>query len=33
MHANDLNVTAVDGGLQSLQHVSINFIRIESRIF
>ena len=33
MHVNDLNVTAVDGGLQSLQHVGINVIRIESRIF
>ena len=33
MHVNDLNVIAVDGGLQSLQHVGINFIRIESRIF
>ena len=32
MHVNDLNVTSVDGGLQSLQHVGINFIRIESRI-
>jgi hypothetical protein len=33
VHVNNLNVTAVNGGLQSLQHVGINFIRIESRIF
>jgi hypothetical protein len=26
VHINDLNVTAVDGGLQSLQHVGINSI-------
>jgi hypothetical protein len=34
VHVNNLNVTAVDGGLQpgSLQHVGINFICIESRI-
>ena len=28
-HVNNPNVTSVDGGLQSLQHVSINFICIE----
>ncbi len=26
-------ITPVDGGLQSLQHVCVNFIRTESRIF
>ncbi len=33
VHVNDLNFTAVDAGLHLLQHISINFIRIESRIF
>jgi hypothetical protein len=33
VHVNNLNVTPVNGGLQSLQHVEINFILIESRIF
>jgi hypothetical protein len=33
IHVNDLNVTAVHGRLQSLQHVSINFICIKGWIF
>jgi hypothetical protein len=33
IHVNNLNVTTVNGRLQSLQHVSINFICIESWIF
>jgi hypothetical protein len=28
VHINDLNVTPVHGGLQSLQHVGVNFIRM-----
>jgi hypothetical protein len=33
VHVNNLNVTPVDGGLQSLQHICIHFILIESSIF
>jgi hypothetical protein len=33
IHVNNLNVTAVHGRLQSLQHVSINFICIEGGFF
>jgi hypothetical protein len=33
IHVNDLNVTAVNGRLQSLQQVNINFICIKGGIF
>jgi len=33
VHVYNLNVTLVDGGLKSPQHVSINFILIKGRIF